>query len=98
MLFAAIVAVLVWVPSYLFIHDFNTWQLVINTSTTIVTFVMGFAIQSTQNRSERAVNAKLDALIWCTPGASNRLVGIENAADGQIRAEQAEIQKRADPD
>jgi low affinity Fe/Cu permease len=96
MLFAAIALVLLWVPTILLIRDINTWQLVINTSTTIVTFVMGFAIQSTQSRSERAVNTKLDVLVACTPGASNRLVGIENASDDTIRAEQAEVQQRAD--
>lgn len=88
---AAIGLVLLWAPSYVLIRDVNTWQLVVNTATTIVTFILGFAILSTENRENRALHAKLDALIACTPGACNRLVGLEDANEAEIKAEQERV-------
>jgi low affinity Fe/Cu permease len=54
--------VLVWLPSYLIIRDLNTWQLIINTLTTIITFLLVALLQNSQRRSERALHLKLDAL------------------------------------
>lgn len=87
----ALVLLAMWVPTYLFIRDVNTWQLIVNTVTTIITFVMVFAIQSTQNRNSRAVNTKLDVLIECTPGASDCLVGLEDEDEAMVKQRQREV-------
>ena len=70
--------VIVWAACGPIFHFSDTWQLVINTGTTIVTFLMVFLIQNTQNRDGAAVQAKLDELIRVTKEARNDLVGIEN--------------------
>jgi low affinity Fe/Cu permease len=62
----------------------DTWQLVINTGTTIVTFLMVFLIQNTQNRDSRAIHMKLDDLIIFTEGADNELVDLQNLSDEQM--------------
>jgi low affinity Fe/Cu permease len=59
---ACVVLVVVWIPSYFVLGNLNTWQLVINTATTIVTFLLVALLQNSQRRSETAVHAKLDAL------------------------------------
>ena len=63
-------------------HD--TWQLVINTSTTIITFLMVFIIQNTQNRDARAINLKLDELIHAIDQARNQMMDIENLSDEEL--------------
>jgi len=62
----------------------DTWQLVINTGTTIITFLMVFLIQNTQNRDARAVHLKLDELIRSVQTARNELVGLENLSDDDL--------------
>lgn len=62
----------------------DTWQLVINTSTTIVTFLMVFVIQNTQNRESKATQLKLDELIRAIAGARNQLLGLENGPEAEI--------------
>jgi low affinity Fe/Cu permease len=69
----------------------DAWQLVINTGTTIVTFLMVFLIQNTQNRDARALHLKLDELIRSTRSARNRLIDIENCTDEELDAVQAEF-------
>jgi low affinity Fe/Cu permease len=64
----------------------DTWQLIINTGTTIVTFLMVFLIQHSENKSSRALQAKLDELITATADASNRLVDIEDLSDDELAA------------
>jgi low affinity Fe/Cu permease len=64
----------------------DTWQLVINTGTTIITFLMVFLIQNTQNRDTRAVQLKLDELIRANEGARNQLLGIEELSEDKIKA------------
>ncbi|MFM6852552.1 MAG: low affinity iron permease family protein [Sphingopyxis sp.] len=64
----------------------DTWQLVINTSTTIITFLMVFVIQNSQNRDAAALQAKLDELIRATKDARNAFVGIEHRTDAQVEA------------
>ena len=76
----------------------DTWQLVINTGTTIVTFVMVFLIQSTQNRDAKAVHLKLDELIRAVRGARNNLLDLEDLPDEELDAlarQFVELQKSA---
>lgn len=77
---AALAAVVVWAACGPLFDYSETWQLVINTGTTIVTFLMVFVLQNAQMRDTRAVQAKLDELIL-TSKAENRFVGIENLCD-----------------
>jgi low affinity Fe/Cu permease len=68
------------------LFDFNeTWQLVINTGTTIITFLMVFLIQRTQNKDSRAIHLKLNELVAAMQGASNRLVNIEDISEDELR-------------
>src|ERR1700754_4299818 len=76
----------------------DTWQLVINTGTTIVTFLMVFLIQNTQNRDGAAVQVKLDELIRCTSGAHNALLNLEELEEDELHEicrEYTEIAERA---
>ena len=77
-------------------HAFNysdTWQLIINTGTTIVTFLMVFLIQNTQNRDAKAVHLKLDELIRALGGARNKLVDLEKLSDDDLKALETEFEK-----
>jgi len=76
--------ILVWAISGPFFHWSDTWQLVINTGTTIVTFLMVFLIQNTQNRDAKAMQLKLDELIRAVSKARNELVDVENSDDDKI--------------
>jgi low affinity Fe/Cu permease len=71
----------------------DTWQLVINTSTTIVTFLMVFLIQNTQNRDAKAVHLKLDELIHGVGGARNRLIDLEDLTDAELDRLQHEFEQ-----
>jgi len=75
--------VVVWAASGPMFHYSDTWQLVINTGTTIVTFLMVFLIQNTQNRDNAALQAKLDELIRASK-AKNEFIGIENLSDEEL--------------
>ena len=76
--------VLVWVLTGPMFHFSDTWQLVINTGTTIVTFLMVFLIQNTQNRESAALHAKLDELIRAAEKAENRYIGLEQRSEHEI--------------
>jgi low affinity Fe/Cu permease len=80
----AFLVIIVWAVSGPLFAFSDTWQLVINTGTTIVTFLMVFLIQNTQNRDSRALHMKLDELIIYTEGADNELVELENLSDEQM--------------
>ena len=77
----------------------DTWQLIINTGTTIITFLMVFLIQNTQNRDARAVHLKLDELIRSVKAARNEMVGLENLSDEELdtlQQEFARLREQAD--
>ena len=76
----------VWSLTGPMFHFSDTWQLVINTGTNIVTFIMVFLIQSTQNRDAKAVHLKLDELIRALGGARNHLVDLENLPEEELEA------------
>lgn len=81
---AAVVVILLWValgPRY---HYSDTWQLIINTGTTIITFLMVFLIQNTQNRDARAIHLKLDELIRSVQAAHNEMISIEKLSDLEL--------------
>src|SRR4051812_14383146 len=89
----ALGSVLAWGISGPLFHYSDGWQLTINTATTIVTFLMVFLIQSTQNRDARAAHLKLDELIRSTRQARNLFADLEDATDEELRALQAEFRK-----
>jgi low affinity Fe/Cu permease len=71
----------------------DTWQLVINTSTTIITFLMVFLIQNAQNRDAAAMQAKLDEIIRAIEGARNEFIGIEHLTETQLEQIRAQIEQ-----
>jgi low affinity Fe/Cu permease len=77
-------------------HYSDTWQLVINTGTTIVTFLMVFLIQNTQNRDARAIHLKLDELLRGVKGSRTSLMELENLSDKELAALQAELHRLRD--
>ena len=90
-----------WAVTGPIFHFSDTWQLVINTSTTIVTFLMVFLIQNTQNRDSEALQIKLDELIRVTEGAHNALMDLEELEEhefDQIRSSYARLARRARED
>ena len=90
-----VATVLVWAITGPLFGFSDTWQLVINTGTTIVTFLMVFLIQATQNRDTLALQLKLDELILATRNARNDIAGIEDAPGTEIEEKKAEVLDRA---
>lgn len=80
----AVLVIVAWAASGFVFHYSDTWQLVINTGTTIVTFLMVFLIQNTQNRDARAINLKLDELIHALDKARDQMINIENLSDVEL--------------
>lgn len=80
----ALLIVLVWGATGPIFHYSETWQLVINTGTTIITFLMVFIIQHAQNKDMRAVQLKLNEIIAAVEGASNRLIDVEDLTDREL--------------
>ena len=91
----AIAIIVVWALTGPIFHYSDTWQLVINTGTTIITFLMVFLIQNTQNREGAAVQGKLDELIRATHEAHNRLVALEKLPEGEVEKIRAEVEREA---
>ena len=91
----AVGTILVWVLTGPLFGFSDTWQLVINTGTTIVTFLMVFLIQNTQNRDTEAIQLKLDELIRATQGAHNALLDLEELEEERLDAFKARYQALA---
>jgi low affinity Fe/Cu permease len=90
----ATIVIMVWAAIGPWFRYSDTWQLVINTGTTIVTFLMMFLLQSTQNRDSRAIQLKLDELIRATTAANSHLIKVEHAPEKVVeRVEQAMIEE-----
>lgn len=89
----ALVLILVWVLTGPLLHFSNTWQLIINTGTTLATFLIVFLIQNTQNRESKATQIKLDELLTHLKGARNSLVGIEEISDEELEKLQEQFRK-----
>ena len=89
----AFAGVLVWLACGPFFHYSDTWQLVINTSTTIVTFLIVFLIQNTQNHDSRAMHLKLDELIRAVNGARNPLIDLQELPEADLRKLEQEFKR-----
>jgi low affinity Fe/Cu permease len=87
--------IIVWGVSGPLFHYSDTWQLVINTGTTIVTFLMVFLIQNTQNRDTLALQLKLSELILAMQGADDRMADIEDASDKTLEAASKAVKEKA---
>ena len=81
----AALAIIIWLVTGPFFGFSDTWQLVINTSTTIITFLMVFLIQRSQNKDSRAVHLKLNELVAAIGGASNRLINVEELTEAEVQ-------------
>jgi low affinity Fe/Cu permease len=95
---SAVVIILIWAVTGPFFNFSDTWQLVINTGTTIITFLMVFLIQNTQNRDTEALQVKLDELIRSSKAARNQVLNLEELDDDEldeIRKEYYELAKVA---
>lgn len=80
----AVLIIVIWSITGPFFHYSDTWQLIINTGTTIVTFLMVFLIQNTQNRDSKEIHLKLDELIRAQKAARNELVDLEDCSDDEL--------------
>src|SRR2546423_13885131 len=89
----AVLIILVWAITGPMFHYSDTWQLVINTSTTIITFLMVFLIQNTQNRDAKAIHLKLDELIKGVKGARTSMVNLEQLSDKDLERLQKEFER-----
>ena len=89
---AAVLVIVVWGMTGPTFHFSDTWQLIINTGTTIVTFLMVFLIQNTQNRDAKAVHLKLDEIIRALRGARNELVDLEELSDEDLKKLEKQFQ------
>src|SRR5881394_3785687 len=89
----ALLIIVVWAVTGPTFHYSDTWQLIINTGTTIVTFLMVFLIQNTQNRDAKAVHLKLDELIRALGPARNKLIDLEKLADEDLKNLEMEFEK-----
>jgi low affinity Fe/Cu permease len=89
----AVLLIVIWATTGPIFHYSDTWQLVINTGTTIITFLMVFLIQNTQNRDAKAIHLKLDELIKGVKGARTGLVNLEQLSDQDLEKLQGEFER-----
>ena len=90
----ALAVIIVWGVTGPLFHWSDTWQLVINTGTTIVTFLMVFLIQNAQNRDAAAIQAKLDEIIRSIEGARNQFIGIEHLGEDDLEKIRSALEKQ----
>ena len=90
---AAVSIILVWLLTGPIFHYSDTWQLVINTGTTVVTFLMVFLIQRAQNKDALAIQLKLNELVAAMAGASNRLIAVEDLSEEELKVLRQHFQK-----
>jgi low affinity Fe/Cu permease len=90
---SAILIIVIWALTGPAFHYSNTWQLIINTGTTIVTFLMVFLIQNTQNRDAKAVHLKLDEVIRALKGARNQLIDLEKLSDEDLTSLEKQFER-----
>ena len=88
----AVLVIVVWLVTGPAFHFSDTWQLIINTATTVITFLMVFLIQNTQNRDAKAMHLKLDELIRAVKGARNQLVDLEELSDDELKKREEQFQ------
>ena len=81
----ALVTILIWLVSGPYFHFSDTWQLIVNTGTTVITFLVVFLIQNTQNRDARAIHLKLDEIIKSIDSAQNEMIDIEHLSDEELQ-------------
>ena len=81
----AVLTIVVWLVTGPLFHFSDTWQLVINTGTTVITFLMVFLIQRTQNKDSLAIHLKLNELVAAVNGASNRLIDVESLTESELQ-------------
>ena len=89
----AVLVIVVWIVTGPLFHFSDTWQLVINTGTTIVTFMMVFLIQRSQNKDALAIHLKLNEIVAALEGASNRLIDVEDLTEAEIKTLHAHYQR-----
>lgn len=92
----AVLIILLWIVTGSYFKYSDTWQLVINTGTTIVTFLMVFLIQRSQNKDSRAIHLKLNELVAALDGPSNRLIDIEELTEAELEILTAYYRKLAE--
>jgi low affinity Fe/Cu permease len=90
---AALASIILWAALGPMFHFSDTWQLVINTTTTIITFLMVFLIQNTQNRDTKAIHLKLDELLRGVAGARTSLVNLEHLSDEELERLQKQFER-----
>lgn len=95
MFIANVLLILIWLVAGPFYHYSDTWQLVVNTATTVFTYLAVFLIQNTQNRDATAIHLKLDELIRGVGGARTHLVNLENLSDEELMGLQEEFNRLA---
>jgi len=93
---AAATLIIIWAVTGPLFGFSETWQLVVNTATTIITFLMVFVLQNTQNRDGEAVQAKLDELIYALKEADNKFVAAEKLSDADLHTLRVTLQEHAD--
>src|SRR5213083_814536 len=89
----AVLVILVWLLTGPTFHFSDTWQLIINTATTVITFLMVFLIQNTQNRDAKAMHLKLDEIIRALKSARNQLVDLEDLSDEDLKKLEEQFQR-----
>jgi low affinity Fe/Cu permease len=94
----ALLVIIIWAVTGPVFGYSDTWQLVINTSTTIITFLMVFVIQNSQNRDAAALQAKLDELIRANDAARNQFIGIEHLTDAEVEAIRTALEREVRSD